>query len=383
MHSESDIRDSKDSNNSPGVAKPVLVFTPDEHVSRLPQSVAKELCIPAREINSKPAEKSQTHSMSHFRNKFREQGFSENVASVIVASWKEGTHKQYESIIGKWKEFCSWRSLPYNEASISGVTEFLMEQYQRGLSASAIGTYRSALSNYLPKVDGCKVGEHEMVVRFVKGIKNKRPSVPRYTTTWDTDGVIKFLKEYDDSKLKQLTLKLTMILALITAQRAQTLSKLKIGEMENRQGSLVFRIGESLKTKAPGTAIVELKEFKLDDKLCPVQLVKRYIDKTKDIRTDDTLIISFVKPHRAVHVDTIRRWITMVMQMAGVDVNVYKPHSTRAASTSKAKEKQVPLENIMKAAMWSQSSTFATYYDKVIDSQENEVTVSDAVLNVE
>ena len=207
----------------------------------------------------------------------------------------------------------------------------------------------------------------------MKGIKNDRPSMPRYSTTWDTDLVVNYLKEYDHSNLKNLTLKLTMILALITAQRAQTLSKLKLSEMTiQANGCIVFRIGEALKTKAPGTAVIETKEFKPDQRICAVTLIQDYISKPNDIREDDYLIISFVKPHRAVHVDTIHRWITKVMAISGVNTDVYKPHSTKDAATSKARARQVPLEQIMKAAMWSNSSTFATFYNKTIDKTDKE-----------
>ena len=286
------------------------------------------------------------------------------------------------SVIDKWLKFCSCRSITENNATVVLVTDFLLEQFKRGLGASAIDTYGSALSMYLPKVEGYVVGEHPDMIRFMRGIKNQRPSHPRYTTTWDTDLVIKFLKGWDVSSLKNLTLKVTMLLALITAQRAQTLSKLKISEMRECDGKLIFRIGESLKTRAPGTAVVELKAYPEDRLLCPVVLIKAYIDATKNFRTDDELIISFIKPHRVVHVDTFRRWITSVMGFAGIDTEVYKPHSTRAASTSKAKEKHILLENIMAAAMWNNASTFAKFYDKEIVEQDSGPGLVEAILNV-
>ena len=277
--------------------------------------------------------------------------------------------------------------MDHTKATLPLVLDFLLEQYNRGLGASAIGTYRSALSIYLPKLDGHMVGEHPIVVRFMKGIRNDRPPVPKYTTTWDTDCVINFLKTWDQTTLKNLTLKMTMILALITAQRAQTLSKLKLSEMTMTEDRIIFRIGEALKTRAAGTAVVEIKGFKADRELCAVTLVKQYVVKTADLREDDNLIVSFVKPHRAVHVDTIRRWITNVMSLSGINTELYKPHSTRAASTSKAKDKQVPLAQIMKAAMWSTSSTFAKFYDKTIDKvndsgTDNSVEFHDAILHV-
>ena len=54
---------------------------------------------------------------------------------------------------------------------------------------------------------------------------------------------------------------------------------------------------------------------------------------------------------------------------AGVSTN-YKAHSTRAAATSFAYEKGVPLKDIIKTAGWSNEKTFAKYYNKPIISSE-------------
>jgi len=246
---------------------------------------------------------------------------------------------------------------------------------------SSIGTYRSALSFYLPTIDGVMVGEHPTITRLLKGFKNERPQLPRYTNTWDSDLVINFLKDYDHGTLKSITMKLTMILALVTGQRAQTLSKLKLSEMVETQNGIIFRIGDHLKTKAPGTAVVELAKFNDNSAICPVNLITTYIEATKNVRTDDQLLISFAKPHKAVNVDTIRRWVMHVMSISGVDTDVFKPHSTRSASTSKANVKQVPLECILSAAMWTNGSTFAKFYNKPIVSQRG-TCYQNAILDV-
>ena len=51
---------------------------------------------------------------------------------------------------------------------------------------------------------------------------------------------------------------------------------------------------------------------------------------------DENFLISFVNPHGAVTVDTVRKWIRDTMSAAGTDCNKYKPHSLRAAATSAA-----------------------------------------------
>ena len=46
------------------------------------------------------------------------------------------------------------------------------------------------------------------------------------------------------------------------------------------------------------------------------------------------------------------------MTSAGVDTTIFKPHSTRAAATSKAKTASVPIQEILKTAGWSSSRCF-------------------------
>jgi len=59
------------------------------------------------------------------------------------------------------------------------------------------------------------------------------------------------------------------------------------------------------------------------------------------------------------------------MQKSGIVVNIFKPHSTRAAATSKAFLKSVPLEHILSVAGWSSSETFAKYYNKPVLNTDN------------
>ena len=57
------------------------------------------------------------------------------------------------------------------------------------------------------------------------------------------------------------------------------------------------------------------------------------------------------------------------LQLAGIDINVFTSHSTRAASASKAKSIGVSLVDIDKAACLSNSKTFGQFYNKnIIDT---------------
>ena len=69
------------------------------------------------------------------------------------------------------------------------------------------------------------------------------------------------------------------------------------------------------------------------------------------------------------------------MQQAGIDTSVFKPHSTRAASTSKAQSCNVPLSAIMQAASWGSDCVFSRFYNKPIQLHDISDSFSHAVLS--
>ena len=46
------------------------------------------------------------------------------------------------------------------------------------------------------------------------------------------------------------------------------------------------------------------------------------IKRTKSLRHDDVLLISTIKPHRAIGSQTLARWIKTVLQLAGEHIDV-------------------------------------------------------------
>ena len=107
-------------------------------------------------------------------------------------------------------------------------------------------------------------------------------------------------------------------------------------------------------------------EYRSNRKICIVTKITHYLEITKDLRTTDQLIITYKKSHNAVTTSTISRWCKVILGKAGIDIEKYLLHSTRSASTSKAKVKGVSLTEINKAAGWKETSTFGRFYDKPI-----------------
>ena len=170
---------------------------------------------------------------------------------------------------------------------------------------------------------------------------------------WGASIVLRFLKTLSPVallSLKNLSLKLVMLLSLVTAQRGQTLHLLDINRMSTYDSSIVFTFSKPLKQSNPRTQVkpLALKAYTHDESLCVFSTLIEYLQRIETLRvTGSQLLISFQKPHKAVSRDTISRWIRTVMQMSGINLDVYKAHNTRAALVSAAHRAQDPIQEIL------------------------------------
>ena len=82
------------------------------------------------------------------------------------------------------------------------------------------------------------------------------------------------------------------------------------------------------------------------------------------------LFISVRRPHAPVKPATIGHWIQKVMTQAGIDTKVFSAHSTRGASTSKAKRVGVCVPEILKAADWTSVSIFRRFYHRPVKAND-------------
>lgn len=218
--------------------------------------------------------------------------------------------------------------------------------------------------------DNVTFGNLPIVKRLMKGFYELKPAIPQSARVWDVNVVLCMLEAWwplDSLTLKELTLKLVMLTALLTGQRCQTLHAFDLNHMMLSEQKCIFFVDSKLKHSRKGVhqAPIELLTFPESLPLCVVNFIQVYIKKTCALRGHETkLFISWQKPHRPVSKDSIARWIKIVLERAGLDLSVYSAHSTRAASTSHASNIGVSVSTILNAAGWSSESTFAKFYKK-------------------
>jgi len=108
---------------------------------------------------------------------------------------------------------------------------FLADLFHEGLQYRTISGNRSLLSAILPPVGDTPVGQHAHIVRILRGVFNKRPTVARLVLEWDLQVVLKALQEYPFEPMSKTSLKFVAIKTGITTfRRVGDLHALRLGE---------------------------------------------------------------------------------------------------------------------------------------------------------
>ena len=121
----------------------------------------------------------------------------------------------------------------------------------------------------------------------MKGFFQEKPPRPKYTEIWDVSIVLSYLQSLspvDKLSLKELTLKIFVLILIVLGQRArgQTVYLLSIDHMVSVNNCYTFQIVDHLKQSRPGVQnpLVGLRPFK-DETLCVVTTLKEYLTRTQ------------------------------------------------------------------------------------------------------
>ena len=145
--------------------------------------------------------------------------------------------------------------------------------------------------------------------------------------------------------------KLVALLALTTGQRIQSLCVIDLRNLELTPQYVKIRFGDLLKQSKPGNHLQELyiESHAPNRSLCVVNCLSKYLDMTSDLRSDNNLLISTIKPFKKATHNTLSNWLRECLKDSGLDLSTFTPHSTRAASTSTAVTK-IPVDTILRTA---------------------------------
>ena len=227
--------------------------------------------------------------------------------------------------------------------------QFLNYLFQGGKSYSVLNSHKAMLLQMLPFFGNLWCKDCPLIRRFMKGVYFKRRPKPRYVFTWDVSCVLKYLSTLFPLSilpLKLLTYKVTALIALATAARAQTKVSMDLDNMVIMQNYVIFSFSNVLKTTHKGHSYCLKIEHYSDERLCAMHTLLHYLKVTKKLRCTRNVLISYVT-YNKVTTSTVARWLKLVLNLSGIDTDKFKAHSYRAASASAAFNSGCSLKRIL------------------------------------
>ena len=112
-----------------------------------------------------------------------------------------------------------------------------------------------------------------------------------------------------------------------------------------------------------GLQTLTVRKFDGDPKLCPLNTLLCYIERTKHFRGDvDAIFVLIRQPPCPARPQTIIRWCKAIMAKTGLAQ--FDVRSTRSLSSSKSLLLQMPIDKILSKVGWQRATTFIYKYMK-------------------
>ena len=168
----------------------------------------------------------------------------------------------------KWLEYCSLNDYDPFSPSTTNALDFLTFLYSQGLSFNTINIARSALSCFC-NCEGLAgpFGQLSVVKRFMKGVLQLLPSLPRHHLIWDAKQIFDFCRSQppvDELSQKNLMCRITLLLCLLSGQHCQTIHCLNVEQVDVTETEYTVDIVEKLKHTCPGVHQKPLRFIKYD-----------------------------------------------------------------------------------------------------------------------
>ena len=340
------------------------------------------------------------------RRSLAQRGFSRQVADFLHKSTRASSAKVYDAQWAGFSDWCLEREIDPLGPSVAQFADFLMYLFQvKKLSVSAIKGYRSAIAHTWRSCKVPDISLDEVISKMVSAFSIERPRLRVLVPPWNLSVVLRYLsgppfEPMATAPWKEVVLKTVFLIAFATAARRSELHALSVGDgqiaFSDDGKRLTLRLDPQFlaKNQAPG----EIREpFKIralahrvvddeaDASLCPVRALRIYLKVSRSFRgTRRKLFLSLQKnATKEISKDTIARWLVTVISQAHNravgDSALQKranvtAHQVRAMATSWSAFAGADVDSIKKAAFWKGSTTFSSFYLRVLSSKVREVS---------
>ena len=308
---------------------------------------------------------------------------------VLSGVLRESSSRLYQS---RWKIFCGWcrgRGVAPVNATVPVVVDFLIHLRQdKGLSVSAVKGYCSALNSVLA-LKGRDLAASREITTLLRSFSRSINPVELRPPAWDISLVLQSLTGAPYEPLRTceerfLAQKTLLLLALASAKRIGELHALSYRVSHTRdwgEVSFAFVTGFVAKTQDPSSLAPRFEGFSVPALpnarknrngrlLCPVRVVKVYLDRTAPHRPRcERLFVTAGRSKKEIAKTTVSFWlrktISRAYELSGTALPVPPPpraRETRGIAPSILFRKNFALDQVLKAGTWRRLTTFTRHY---------------------
>ena len=291
------------------------------------------------------------------------------------------------------------------------VADFLLHLFtEKKCQVSTIKGYRSTISNTLKFKSDVNIGSDPIISELIRSFELQRPVQRSLAPKWDLSCVLSSLCSEPYEPLHKasrfhLTLKTVFLLAMATARRVSEIHAFSMdsGHLRFNQSdgcvSLRTQPGFLAKNQLPSVCPDDIlvpnlaKTVKFNDfnrLLCPVRALKGYLKVTEPIRKDRKRLFLPLKGNHDITKGSISGWISYTISLAYKKLSKSKlallkiqAHELRALSASWSYLNKIPVEDVIKAAVWSSRSTFAKFYLRDMNTQGENLRLMGPVVSAQ
>ena len=305
---------------------------------------------------------------TYVREKARFTGLTETTLQLLgKGKVKDSTRKSYGTA---WRAFAAYCNLHHFEPEKpASIANWLASLNAAGLNAKSIRTYCVAVCSTIETASGERVGKSSLIALTLRTLKVNGNRTIKNLAGWDVQTALGKLRNINTKNFHDLSQKTVFLIALCTCWRpASDLSRIPRESVRFLDcGSVEM---QAVDVKEGGSKIVRLMPFS-DKSICPAATLLSYIQQTESFRKEDSRYLFVTREGRDASSDSLRRWMSEMFEKVGIDTEKFKPHSTRAVSSSTLWTKGRSMHEIMKLANWSSADTFRRFYWKPVTESED------------
>ena len=211
------------------------------------------ITIQSRSATSTTSE-NETAGSSFISKSLRHPNIPPEITDVILELWRPTTTSRYESVLRRWYSFAISRNENPYSPEVTAVLAFLHGMYRYGCLYSGLCAARSALSSSITAKGYLKLSDHPLISRYLKGLYNRHPPLPKYVDIWDLTLLLKYYEQKENNdclEFKELVKKTVILFIILGVRKKQALFTLSVDNIVLKENKFILLPSKTMKhTKA-------------------------------------------------------------------------------------------------------------------------------------